>query len=226
MLGQLVESSPRRVRRRFSTVVSIVSHALVLSAAVAAARPVPKEPPVDRVIPWYPAPPPPPVCATCASSSSRGAPGATTRSESALPGGLTSELTIDIPETVGPAMDGLAISSDEWRGVRAGRSGDRSAVLENDVVDREVVPWPTNPVPRYPATLRAARIEGSVQARFVVDTTGRVVLTSVIVDAADHPLFAEAVLEVLRRARFTPAELRGRKVQQLVVQPFVFVIRE
>jgi TonB family protein len=226
MLGQLVESSPRRVRRRFSTLVSIVAHALMLSAAIAAARPVPKEPTIDRVIPWYPAPPPPPPCVTCASPSAPGSPGPTTRTESALPGRITSEFTIDVPETVGPAVDGPPISNDEWRGMRTGHSGDTASVLGGDVVDREVVPWPTNPVPRYPATLRAARIEGSVQARFVVDTTGRVVMTSVIVDGADHPLFAEAVLEVLRRARFTPAELRGRKVQQLVVQPFVFVIRE
>ncbi len=29
-----------------------------------------------------------------------------------------------------------------------------------------------------------------------------------------------------RRSRFTPAELRGRKVPQLVSQPFVFLLRD
>jgi TonB family protein len=95
-----------------------------------------------------------------------------------------------------------------------------------EVVDREVVPLPTNPVPRYPSALRTARIEGSVFARFVVDTTGRVIMASVTVDSADHPLFAEAVIEALQRSRFRPAELRERKVQQLVARSFVFVIRE
>jgi hypothetical protein len=41
-----------------------------------------------------------------------------------------------------------------------------------------------------------------------------------------HPAFSDAVIDALRRSRFTPAEFRGRKVPQLVSQPFVFVLRE
>jgi protein TonB len=98
--------------------------------------------------------------------------------------------------------------------------------VERAAVDREVMPHPTNPSPRYPSDLRAARIEGRVIARFVVDTTGRVIMGSVTVEASTHPAFSDAVIEALSRSRFTPAELRGRKVQQLVSQPFVFVLRE
>jgi protein TonB len=98
--------------------------------------------------------------------------------------------------------------------------------VEWTVVDREVVPHAMNPSPRYPAPLRAARIEGKVIARFVVDTTGRVIMGSVTVDASTHPAFSDAVIEALSRSRFTPAEVRGRKVRQLVSQPFVFVLRE
>lgn len=228
MLGQLVESSPRRVRRRSSTVVSIVAHALVVSAAVAAARPVPEDPPVTPVVTWYPAPPPaPPDCTNC---SSRSSPTSQTGSDVPTlrrPGDILDDLTITVPERVGAEIEGVPVSIDEWPLRISGRGhGDTTAVLGREAVDRQVVPLPSNPPPNYPATLRAARIEGSVSVRFVVDTTGRVLVNSVIVDAADHPLFAEAVIDALRRARFTPAELRGRRVAQLVAQPFVFVIRE
>lgn len=228
MLRQLVESSPRRVRRRLSTLVSIVAHAIVLSAAVVAARPVPDEPAVERVIPWYPpAPPPPADCTECAAPSRGGPEGSVERMDFVVPDVITSEPTLNIPEDVGPVSQGLTIPTEEWkRGVTAGRAGDTTSVLGREIVDREVMPLATNPVPRYPAALRTAGIEGSVSARFVVDTTGRVLMETVIVDGADHPLFADAVIEALRRARFTPAELNGRKVRQLVVQPFVFVIRD
>jgi TonB family protein len=228
MLGQLVESSPRRVRRRFSTLVSVVAHAVVLSAAVAAARPVPEEPAVERVIPWYPPVPLLPAdCTGCAARSRGGSEGRVDRMDFVVPDVITTGPTFDIPEDVGPVFQGLTIPTEEWkRGMTAGRAGDTTSVLGREVVDREVMPLATNPVPRYPAALRTAGIEGSVSARFVVDTTGRVLMESVIVNAPDHPLFADAVIEALRRARFTPAELRGRKVRQLVVQPFVFVIRD
>jgi protein TonB len=228
MLGQLVESSPRRVRRRFSTLVSVAAHAIVLSAAVAAARPVPEHAEINTVVAWHPPAPLPPVeCSGCAAPSPGGSQGHTDRDHHSLPGPITSQFTFNVPENVGPVIESMAITSDEWRvGTPAGRTGDTTSALRRAVVDREVVPLATNPVPRYPATLRAARIEGSVSARFVVDTTGRVIMESVIVDAADHPLFTDAVIEALRRARFSPAELRGRKVRQLVAQPFVFVIRD
>ncbi|HJR67159.1 MAG TPA: hypothetical protein VJ802_12100 [Gemmatimonadaceae bacterium] len=41
-------------------------------------------------------------------------------------------------------------------------------------------------------------------------------------DASPHPAFTD----VLRRSRFTPAELRGPKGGQLVSQPLVFRLRE
>jgi protein TonB len=228
MLGQLVESSPRRVRRRFSTLVSVAAHVVVLSAAVAAARPVPEHAEINTVVAWHPpAPLPPGECSGCAAPSPGGSQGRTDRDHHSLPGPITSQFTFNVPENAGPVIESMAITSDEWRvGTPAGRPGDTTPALGRAVVDREVVPLRTNPVPRYPATLRAARIEGSVSARFVVDTTGRVIMESVIVDAADHPLFTDAVIEALRRARFSPAELRGRKVRQLVAQPFVFVIRD
>jgi periplasmic protein TonB len=228
MLGQLVESSRRRVRRRLSTAVSVAAHAMVVSAAVAVARPVPEEPSGDRVITWHPPPPAPPVdCEHCPSRSRAGPDHRIDRIELVIPDVTVPGPLLDVPvePAAWPQPRGIPLGK-EFKRWLPGREDDTSSTFERTAVDREVTPLPTNPAPRYPEALRAAGIAGSVQARFVVDTTGRVLMHSVIVDRADHQLFADAVIQVLRRHRFTPAELRGRKVQQLVVQPFVFVIRE
>jgi len=225
MMARLVESSPRPVRRRVSSLVSVVVHGIVLTAAAAAARPLPP-PPVapDVVIPVYPPRPPQPRrCRGCGVSRSGSGDGG---SRARLPGPITTKIdvTVDEPDV---ALDRAEVGRDEWR-TRGDDGGARRAtgVPGPGSVDREVVPWPTNPVPRYPAELRALRLQGSVSARFVVDTTGRVMMESVVVDAATHERFTDAVMAALRRCRFTPAELRGRKVNQLVSQSFVFVLRD
>ena len=228
MLTQLLESSPRRQRRHYSTLVSILGHAIALSGAVAAAHPVLKVDAPETLVTWHPPAPRPPMrCAECASRMRRGGTGSGRATLPAVPAGTFREIDVDLPGSVTPAGDGVEISIDEWRRGPIGEtSGAPETGVDRAVVDREVVPFATNPVPRYPAELRAARIEGKVLARFVVDTTGRVRMESVIVDASAHPAFGHAVVDALRRARFQPAEYRGRRVAQLVSQPFLFVLRE
>ncbi len=228
MLSQLLESSPKRQRRHFSTLVSIAGHAIVLSGAVAAARPVVDADDPKTVITWHPpALPPPPPCVECGSSRRTGGTGQETTALPQAPDELRGEIDVDLPARINAPDHGVVVSSEEWR---RGRVGDRTGAPETGVaratVDREVVPYATNPVPRYPEELRAARIDGKVLARFVVDTTGWVLMETVIVDASPHRAFTDAVVEALRRSRFQPAEFRGRKVPQLVSQPFVFVLRD
>jgi TonB family protein len=74
--------------------------------------------------------------------------------------------------------------------------------------------------PRYPDVLRAARVTGTVTVSFVVDTTGAVDLRSVTVVASTHDFFSDAVKQHLQRVRFAPAELKGRRVPQIVRQTF------
>ena len=226
MLGHLVESTPRRARLRFGTFVSVVAHALIISAAVAAARPVPRPRNVVSLIPLH-APPTsaPEKCTQCGSTSRsnkrRG------ELEFVAPDASRTEPTIDVPDIGGAGTTDIQIGREEWQtGTLAGPRADTGSALSSEFVDRQVVPLPTNPSPEYPAPLRAARIEGAVSARFVVDTTGRVIMESVVIDATAHRLFTDAVIEALRRARFRPAELRDTKVRQLVVQPFLFVLRD
>jgi protein TonB len=78
--------------------------------------------------------------------------------------------------------------------------------------------------PRYPDILRQAGVEGEVLAQFVVDTTGRAEMSSFRVLKASHDLFGTAVKNALPGMRFIPAEVGGRKVRQLVQQPFSFGI--
>lgn len=74
----------------------------------------------------------------------------------------------------------------------------------------------------YPDMLRSAAVEGEVLAQFEVDTTGRVDMKTFKVLKSSHDLFTNAVKQALQRARYYPAEIGGRKVRQLVQQPFTF----
>jgi protein TonB len=91
-------------------------------------------------------------------------------------------------------------------------------------VDRPVMLAPGVVGPSYPDVLRAAGIDGTVLAQFVVDTLGRVDVNSFVALRSDHALFTNAVRAALGRMRFLPAEAGGRKVRQLVQQPFQFSV--
>jgi TonB family protein len=89
-------------------------------------------------------------------------------------------------------------------------------------VDRPVTPIAGSPQPSYPDSLKRAGVEGQVLAAFVVDTTGHVVVASLKVLKATNPVFAQAVRDAIPGMLLTPATVHGRKVKQLVQQPFVF----
>ena len=96
--------------------------------------------------------------------------------------------------------------------------------LESEV-EKPVAVLPGAAGPVYPETLRTAGIEGQVMAQFVVDSTGRVELSTFTVLDSPHPLFAASVRRALSRMRFLPAEARGARVAQLVQQSFQFTVR-
>lgn len=76
--------------------------------------------------------------------------------------------------------------------------------------------------PWYPDALRSARVEGEVQAQFVVNQDGNVEVNTFKVLKATNDLFASAVRSALPNMRFHPAEARGKRVRQLVQQSFLF----
>lgn len=76
----------------------------------------------------------------------------------------------------------------------------------------------------YPPSLRAEHIEGRVLAEFVVDTLGRVEADRFGIVGSSDPLFSDAVRSAIRGASYTPAIRAGRRVRQLVRQPFEFLL--
>ncbi|MEK0430488.1 MAG: hypothetical protein RL139_292 [Gemmatimonadota bacterium] len=92
-------------------------------------------------------------------------------------------------------------------------------------VEKPVAPIPGSGAPRYPDILRSASVEGEVLAQFVVDTLGRVEINTFKVIRKSHDLFEASVRAALPAMRFLPAEVGGRKVKQLVQQPFVFALQ-
>jgi periplasmic protein TonB len=118
------------------------------------------------------------------------------------------------------------------KGVAGGRATGVVAAVNTDQtyfefqVEKPVMQAPNSATPRYPEILKSAGVEGEVLASFVVDTTGRAETASFKVLKTSHELFASAVRNALPNMRFLPAEVGGKKVKQLVQQPFVFAIQK
>ena len=93
-------------------------------------------------------------------------------------------------------------------------------------VEQPVMSAPGSPAPRYPDILKNAGVSGEVIASFVVDTTGMADVRSLKVLRSSHQLFVNSIVAALPDMRFTPAMVGGRKVRQLVMQPFVFQIAD
>jgi TonB family protein len=102
---------------------------------------------------------------------------------------------------------------------------DPDSVYDDEEVDSPVAlvaPRLSANRPRYPQAARARGEEATVQASFVVDTTGRVAMSSVRFTGVRGLEFEEAVREWLATARYTPARSGTRPVRARVVQPFEF----
>lgn len=74
----------------------------------------------------------------------------------------------------------------------------------------------------YPPSLFAERLRGRVVAEFIVNPQGQIESHMIGIVSTTHPLFAEAVKSTLVGAAYSPAVKGGRKVYQLVQQPFDF----
>ena len=82
----------------------------------------------------------------------------------------------------------------------------------------------SRPQPTYPEALLFTGVTGHVLAEFVVDTLGRVELDTFGVILSTNPQFTAAVQRVLPEWAYAPAMLNGKRVRQLVQQPFNFVV--
>jgi TonB family protein len=82
----------------------------------------------------------------------------------------------------------------------------------------------SRPQPQYPEALLFTGVAGQVLAEFVVDTLGHVELDTFGVISSTNPKFTEAVQRVLPDWAYAPAMKDGKRVRQLVQQPFTFVV--
>ncbi|MEW5918609.1 MAG: energy transducer TonB [Gemmatimonadota bacterium] len=229
MFNNLLESKPKKPKSRGLVLGSMVLHVVMIGLAVVAtasarqALEKPKqekidfvevkknepEPPKNEPPPQVAAPPPP-------------------------KGFQVLSAPVEIPDVL-PDIDLSKKVTDEADFTGKGQQGGVAKGVEKPVVQQDqpyfefqvekpVVQAPGSPTPRYPDILRQAGVEGEVLAQFVVDTTGRAEAGSYKVLKSSHDLFAQAVRSALPGMRFIPAEVGGRKVKQLVQQPFAFAI--
>lgn len=75
---------------------------------------------------------------------------------------------------------------------------------------------------RYPQQLQQQRVSGSVMATFVVGTDGRVDPSSIHIVNSPNQGFNAPTQEVLRRARYRPATVKGQPVRVQVTMPVVW----
>jgi TonB family protein len=74
----------------------------------------------------------------------------------------------------------------------------------------------------YPRNAQLAGVSGSALMQFVVDTAGRAKPESISCIEATYKDFADAGTAVVKTMIFTPAELEGHKIEQLVQYPIDF----
>lgn len=233
----LPESTPRRQRSLGGAALSASLHAAIIGATLAATgisaeAPRRAAPRAQALVYVRPVAQPP-----RSAPPARTAPRAVARAPQDPPVVVPpTPLVVDpvmVPSTLPPSSEPLGAPFDSTasvansaagggHGVGDVRAGDDTP-LSATSVDREVVPL-KGVTPRYPGVLASAGVEGTVVMQFVVDTLGRVERASIRAMRVDQALFEQSVRDALARMRFVPAEAGGRKVRQLVEQPFTFAL--
>jgi len=236
MFNNLLESKPKKEKRGGGTMASIVLHSVLVGLAVYATANAaiqnekPRQEKIDFVEtpkdepppPKDEPPPPPPPDVVAAPPPPKGFQVLTAPVE--IPDVIPD---IDLNKKITDENDfsGKGVAGGTSKGVEGGK-----AVVQTDQpyfefqVEKPVVPAPGSTSPRYPDMLRQAGVEGEVLAQFVVDTTGKAEAGSLKILKSSHDLFIQSVKNALPQMKFIPAEVGGRKVKQLVQQPFTFSI--
>jgi protein TonB len=227
MLETLLESRPKGSRSTAGAIVSVTTHTALIAAAVfatAQARVQPRAP-AEIVRPVYFPPNTPQV------HTPRSTPAVPPRPVDAhriIFVGTHIDVSIpqiDITTVVSKPEDFSSASTGALRpgGVETA-APEYGSPFRADQVDKQVGLIPGGRPPAYPEVLRSAGIEGKVVVEFVLDERGQPLQGSIRVVQSDNDLFADAVRIALGRLRFTPAEVGGKKVNQLVQMPFVFTL--
>lgn len=224
MLDRLLESKARRDRSPVGAATSVTAHlAVIVIAVLATAQSRPRPASEPRVV-LLPLPKPPAAPQASRTSIARVGP-LERKAFRFTPVAIDPKIpSIDFapPSPTDPSdfrRGGLSTSSEP-----VPELANPSATFRADQVERQVTLLGGAPLPDYPEVLRTAGIAGQVVAEFTVNERGLVEPDSVRFVRSDNVLFERSVRSVLRRMRFAPAEIGGRKVRQLVQMPFVFTL--
>lgn len=231
MFENLIETKPKKAKTGKQLLLSVVVHVVVIGAAVYGtleakeAIEKPKAEKVEFVEMKKEEPPPPetkpepPPDVVAAPPPPKGFQVLTAPIK--IPDVLPE---IDLTKKVTDEADfsGKGVAGGISKGVVGGTAPVADQTYFEFQVEKQVAQQ--NVTLRYPDMLRSANVEGEVLAQFVVDTTGRVEPNSIKILKSSHDLFTNAVQQALRSARYYPAEIGGRKVKQLVQQPFNFTL--
>jgi protein TonB len=227
MLETLLESKSKKERGAAGTIASVLTHTVVIAAALyatAQARVQPAAPrETMRAVYFPPAPNQGSVVRPATRTDQHLA--KTPILTFAVPRIDINTPRVDVTDIVsrpGDFSPGPTASLVSNSGGAGGTPVDGH--FRADQVEKQVTVVAGSAPPRYPEVLRNSGVEGRVIAEFIVDERGRVEDGSVRFASSDNSLFDDAVRVALRRMRFIPAEVGGRKVKQLVQMPFVFTL--
>jgi protein TonB len=228
MLDTLLESKSKRERSATSAIVSVMTHTALIAAAVyatAQARVQPMGSPETLRPIYFPQAQNP--ASTVRPPTARQQPLMISRSLTFVEPHVDINVPLvdvgDIVSRPGDFSPGpITATGPKSGGARGATPADTP--FRADQVEKQVAVVPGSTAPRYPESLRSSGVEGQVIAEFVVDEQGRTEGGSVRFVRSDNQLFEDAVRVALRRMRFIPAEVGGRKVKQLVQMPFVFTL--
>jgi periplasmic protein TonB len=235
MFNNLIESKPKKQRTTGGLLISGVLHAVLITAAVFGTLQAKEQlekpkaekvefvemkkkdeppPPKDE-----PKPPPPDVVAAPPPPKGFQVLTAPIKVPDVLP-------DIDLSKKVTDEADftGKGVAGGVAKGVVGGTAVNTDQPYFEFQVEKQVQTAPGSPQPRYPDMLKSANVEGEVLAQFVVDTTGHAEMNTFKVLKSSHELFTQSVRNVLPNMRFYAAEIGGRKVKQMVQQPFTFAL--
>ena len=234
MFNQLIESRPKKQPLAGGTVFSVVLHTLLIGGAVyATARAgikdekskaekiqfveMKKEPP--KVVEKEP-PPPKEVVVKVPPPKGFQVLRAPVKIDIKIP-------EIDLSKAITNENDfsGKGVKGGVANGVVGGKGpiNDNQTYFEFQV-EKPAEMLSESPKPKYPTVLESSGIAGEVQAQFVVSTSGKADMDSFKVLKSTNELFTQAVKNVLPRMKFSPAQIGGKPVNQLVQQSFQFAV--
>jgi TonB family protein len=229
MFDQLMESRPIAKRSTAQMLVSIAAHTVVIAvsiqltravAATAVNEPIATEMRIfrtpDHVMPRTAAP----TTATAVSTT---------------PLMAVPAPPLAVPTNVPPIQVGKSFDVSQFdpkglsRNLVPGMGNDVTAIDTGFVATLAQVDEPTvllsAPLPVYPAALKEVGIQGSVFLRYVVGTDSVVDKTSFVVVQSTNRAFEGPAIDAIKLAKFRPAKIKGKPVQQLVEQVVRFTLK-